>query len=485
MTTKGALPWSLQHAKPVSMKPLVATLSWGRFVRSTPGGNAKRGTIGPRIATVPLVVARISPTITPPLLPRGTANGPKATPPVRPPAPRRAAIRPISPKTWMSTMSVPGSRQTGARARRSGAGHTASTLLRPSPTSERAGLRQLADQGARQDHRIEVHRALLSGEGVRVERVMERERPADQEPRQQGAGEARERRHRQRGEDRRVLLEPALEQDGEATRCQFGVAARDRDRAIGADIPGDDGEMRGRSRRIRTVLGRGQRIGRFEREQVVERHHAVGHVPSEAADEADMEGLDRGLHGVIELIVRADAPAHDQRTGTGATERVGDIGPPPQQRQRHRDHSGAQHRQERQHALDAVAELQADDRVRAHADPAQPAGDRRNHAIGLCIGEGAGREVGETLAVGWVDQRDRIRPPFDGATKQVVEGRATANARVHRFAVGFAEDHGAVLIAAKFSLRHRCHQVSGIGPDREVTSGCRTFVQRANHWSGG
>ena len=92
--------------------------------------------------------------------------------------------------------------------------------------------------------------------------------------------------------------------------------------------------------------------------------------------------------GIVELIVVAKAAAHDQRVGSGTTQRSG-VGPPPEQGQRHRNHSGPQHRQEGQREFDGVGDLQADDRIRAQPDPAQPAGDGRYHMIGLRIGEGA------------------------------------------------------------------------------------------------
>ena len=45
------------------------------------------------------------------------------------------------------------------------------------------------------------------------------------------------------------------------------------------------------------------------------------------------------------------------------------LGAPPQQRQRHRDHAGAQHAEDGQHALDGVGERNADDGVGRQAEP--------------------------------------------------------------------------------------------------------------------
>ena len=54
------------------------------------------------------------------------------------------------------------SRHAGARARRRARARPPSTLLQAVTDGQRAGLRKLRDQRARQDHRIELDRALLS-----------------------------------------------------------------------------------------------------------------------------------------------------------------------------------------------------------------------------------------------------------------------------------------------------------------------------------
>jgi hypothetical protein len=236
------------------------------------------------------------------------------------------------------------------------------------------------------------------------------------------------------------------------------MAAGDRDRAISADIPGDDGKMCGRPRRVPALFRRRQRVGRLGREQVAQRNDAVGNVLSEAADKAELERLRRRLQSIIELIVSADAPTDDQRAGARATERSRYVGAPPQQWQRHRDHAGAQHRQKGQHALDAVGELQGDNRVRTQPGPVQPPGDGRDHVIGLRVTQRAGGKIGEPLAIGRIDQRNCIRTPFRRAAKQIVEGRASADARAGRFAVCLAEDQAAFLIAVgatRFRVRVR------------------------------
>ena len=84
------------------------------------------------------------------------------------------------------------------------------------------------------------------------------------------------------------------------------------------------------------------------------------------------------------------------------------VGAPPQQRQRRRDHAGAQHAEHGQKVLDDIGQLDADDGVGRQTHAAQAARDRRHHAVGLGKGEPARRAVGEARAVRRVDQRERV-----------------------------------------------------------------------------
>ena len=122
---------------------------------------------------------------------------------------------------------------------------------------------------------------------------------------------------------------------------------------------------------------------------------------------------------------------------------------PPQQRQRRRDHAGAQHAQERDHALDRVGQLHADDGVGLQAEVAQPRSDRGDRAVGLRVGERRGAAVGEGFAVGRIGQRERVGTAHAGAAEQVVERRGgSPSERLRR---------GSRIIW----LSSRCHQVSG------------------------
>jgi hypothetical protein len=71
----------------------------------------------------------------------------------------------------------------------------------------------------------------------------------------------------------------------------------------------------------------------------------------------------------------------------------------------------------------------------------QPIGDGGNDAIGLCISEAMRLAVGEGLAVGRVDQRERIGAAVCVAAKDVFDGDGS---RCVRRRVGgrlIAEDH--------------------------------------------
>ncbi len=80
------------------------------------------------------------------------------------------------------------------------------------------------------------------------------------------------------------------------------------------------------------------------------------------------------------------------------------------------------------------------------AEPTQPAGNCRNHAISLCISQPAGCAIGEGRAVGWIDQRQRVRPPFRVAAEQVIERGASTNARRQVLVMQVGENHGGVIL---------------------------------------
>ena len=57
------------------------------------------------------------------------------------------------------------------------------------------------------------------------------------------------------------------------------------------------------------------------------------------------------------------------------------------------------------------------------------AGNRRDHAVGLGIGQATRRAVGEALAVRRVGERQRVGPPLRDAAEQLVDGDAAAGLR--------------------------------------------------------
>ncbi len=129
------------------------------------------------------------------------------------------------------------------------------------------------------------------------------------------------------------------------------------------DVEGHQRDVIGR---IARPLDRGRLV--VAREDVVDRHDAVGQVVAEAAEEADGEGLHRDVHREVAMHRIADALAADQRARRDARQRGGGIGVAPEQRQRRRDQAGAQHGEQRDHALDRVGKLDRHDGVGRQAE---------------------------------------------------------------------------------------------------------------------
>ena len=181
------------------------------------------------------------------------------------------------------------------------------------------------------------------------------------------------------------------------------------------------------------------------REQVIERHNAVGKGGAKAADIADREHFRGDMSGELTLLETAAATARDQRLGADPRQRRDHVGAPPQQRQRRRDQSGPQHAENGQNVLDDVRHLDTDDGVGRQPHAAQPAGDRRDHAVGLGIGQPQRRPVGECLPVRPIDERDRARPARRRAAKQFIERDAALTRRCGCGGGGSPENHGAIV----------------------------------------
>ena len=116
-----------------------------------------------------------------------------------------------------------------------------------------------------------------------------------------------------------------------------------------------------------------------------------------------------------DVVMMALAPSRAERGGS--------VDASPQQRQRRRDHAGAQDAENCQYALDCVGKLNADDGVGLQAELTQSGRDRGDGAVGFGIGQTARRAVGEALAVGRIGECDGVRPPRGGAAEHVVERR--------------------------------------------------------------
>ena len=284
---------------------------------------------------------------------------------------------------------------------------------------EQAGLGKTKRHRGRQDERGRTLVAALAGEDLGFERVMERKRAAGQSShgtsvRQMPAKDA----GAMADSTLASCSSPAFKQRAQSAGQKLEMTARNRHRTILADFERRHRDMGGG---IAVAVERRHGIEFRRREQIVERHHAVGKIDAEAADIADRKHFRGDVHGKLTMLETADAAAGDQRFGADPRQRRDHIGAPPQQRQRRRDQSGAQHAENGQNILDDVRHLDADDGVGRQSHAAQPAGDRRDHAVGLGIGQPQRRPVGKFLPVRRVGERDRPGPPRRRAAKQFVE----------------------------------------------------------------
>ena len=143
------------------------------------------------------------------------------------------------------------------------------------------------------------------------------------------------------------------------------MAARNRHDALGGDV---EGHQRDVIRRIAVAFDR-QRLA-AACENVVNRHDTVGQVLAEPAKEADGEGLHRDVHRQIAMHRVADALAADQCARCDPAQGSGSIRMAPKQRQRRSDHPGAQNREQRDHTLNRVRQLDRHHGVGRQPEPA-------------------------------------------------------------------------------------------------------------------
>ena len=107
------------------------------------------------------------------------------------------------------------------------------------------------------------------------------------------------------------------------------MTARHRHDAGFADVESDGGKVGGRIA-LPFAIERRHRVELFAREQIVERHDAVGQVGAKTADIADRKHVGGDAHGEVTMIDAADMAAGDQRLGADARERCDRIGAAPQ-----------------------------------------------------------------------------------------------------------------------------------------------------------
>ena len=327
-------------------------MNFGALPRSAPGGNEACGTIGPESATVPVGMRATLSTCTPCSAPRGAMTRPVGSAAGLPPAPRRAAIRPISPNTGMSisvALASPGARSPCSR---SGARQTASTVSpsRLAPINPASARRITIGPGSTATAQCSSARWRANTAGANGW-CSTSVPPVSSQGRIMLARLANE-AQRERAEEHRVGLGARFEMHRKARGDQFGMAARDRHDAVRRDVEGDQRDVIGR---LALALDRRRLVVALE--DIVERHDAVRQVLAEAAQEADGEGLGRDVHREIAMHDVADALAADQRARRDAAERRRRIGMAPQQRQRRGDQSGAHHGEQRDHALHRVGKL--------------------------------------------------------------------------------------------------------------------------------
>ena len=161
---------------------------------------------------------RPRPPQSPPSVPRGARTGPSGMGAGLPSGPRRAAIRPISPNSCTSindsAVVPPVGSAPQLLGRAPGCDHALATVR----CRQISGRRQLRGQRSWNHHGVAVQVPALLRKGRAIERMMQGQRSADQEPGQQGHRHAAKRARRDGGQDDRMLRDPALEQRPRARR---------------------------------------------------------------------------------------------------------------------------------------------------------------------------------------------------------------------------------------------------------------------------
>ena len=263
-----------------------------------PGGKAWCGTIGPRNATVPPSVARN--------LGDDDRAGAAARRSDRAERDRRSAGRrrrgaPASSAGFAEDRHVDQivsrSRQAGLSASRSGERHAAMTA--PALRRRTPGLGEAERDRAGQDQRVASFVAPLRARTLRIEGMVQHERAAAEQPRQQRqampANDDGARVDRMVASCASAAFEQARRARRRSVRDDCAPPAPGRPAPTSKVIGGD--VRRGIVLPSRSSGGIGSTL--LGVEQIVERHDAVGQVFAEAADIADRKHLGRDAHGEI------------------------------------------------------------------------------------------------------------------------------------------------------------------------------------------
>ncbi len=353
-----------------------------RAPRSAPGGKGWRGTIGPRSASVPAAVRAISATACALACraapwPRCRKRGRQAVGvAARADQPDLAEHRHVDQR---------GARccQAGLPRSRSGARQTASTS---SVAASTVRLPQVASPSGPADDRA----ATLARAHCARTRPARRDDAAPACRRSAATAPRRARAPRtsraQPPSNARVLLDAAFEQRRKPAGDQLRMAARDRNEpsAVTSKVTSATWSA---GLPWRSIRGGSIALVKMS---------SIGTTPSGRSSPKPQ--TKRIVKVSVAMCIarspctcRRCAGSDDQRVAPTRAERRGGIGVPPQQRQRRRDQAGAQHAEQRDHALDRVGKLDADDGVGRQAEARSRAASAEIARSALRIGEPARR----------------------------------------------------------------------------------------------
>ncbi len=196
---------------------------------------------------------------------------------------------------------------------------------------QKTRLRERGDHRARHNDGVAVACLALLGEDARIERLVQHQGSAAEEPGDHRHRQPAERGHRHCRQDGCFESDRALEQGAETAGNHLGVAAGDRNQSLRADVEGHHRKMRA-GWRITLVVDQGQGVDRLRIKQVVKANDTVGWPRPKPAHIAYREYVGRRLQCDVEMILVADPPACDQRPRAGLGQGLADLAPAPQQR---------------------------------------------------------------------------------------------------------------------------------------------------------